>query len=164
MSGRNSCSGGSSSRIVTGSPSIASRMPTKSSRCSGSSSAELLVALVVGVGQDQPLDQRAALAEEHVLGAAQPDALRAEPAGPGGVLGGVGVGAHRHPPRAVGVAHDPVDRDAPGRRPRRSIAVLEVPHHRGVDDRHLAEEHLAGRAVDGDDVALVHLGAAARRG
>ena len=46
----------------------------------------------------------AALAEEHVLGAAQADALRAEPAGPRGVLGVVGVGPHRHPPRAVGVA------------------------------------------------------------
>ncbi len=38
-SGRNSWSGGSSSRIVTGSPSIAVRMPMKSSRCSGSRAA-----------------------------------------------------------------------------------------------------------------------------
>ena len=37
--GRNSCSGGSSSRMVTGRPSIAARMPTKSARCSGSSAA-----------------------------------------------------------------------------------------------------------------------------
>ncbi len=37
-SGRNSCSGGSSSRTTTGSPSIAPKMPRKSSRCSGSSS------------------------------------------------------------------------------------------------------------------------------
>ncbi len=36
---RNSCSGGSSSRIVTGSPSMAVRISTKSARCSGSSSA-----------------------------------------------------------------------------------------------------------------------------
>ena len=36
-SGRNSCSGGSSSRMVTGSPSMASRISTKSPRCSGSS-------------------------------------------------------------------------------------------------------------------------------
>ena len=50
--------------------------------------------LVVGVGQDQPLDQLAPVAEEHVLGAAQPDALGAEAAGPRGVLGGVGVGPH----------------------------------------------------------------------
>ena len=34
-SGRNSCSGGSSSRTVTGLPSMAAKMPTKSSRCSG---------------------------------------------------------------------------------------------------------------------------------
>ncbi len=34
MSGRNSCSGGSSRRTVTGRPSIASRMPTKSDSCS----------------------------------------------------------------------------------------------------------------------------------
>ena len=33
--GRNSCSGGSSRRIVTGSPSIARKMPSKSSRCIG---------------------------------------------------------------------------------------------------------------------------------
>ena len=50
----------------------------------------LLAGLVLG--QDQVLDQLAALAEEHVLGAAQADALGAEPAGAGGVLGGVGVG------------------------------------------------------------------------
>ena len=35
--GRNSCSGGSSRRIVTGSPSIASKIPSKSARCIGSS-------------------------------------------------------------------------------------------------------------------------------
>ncbi len=39
MSGRNSCSGGSIIRIVTGSPSIASKISLKSWRCSGSSSA-----------------------------------------------------------------------------------------------------------------------------
>ena len=39
MLGRNSCSGGSSRRMVTGSPDIAIMMPTKSPRCSGSISA-----------------------------------------------------------------------------------------------------------------------------
>ena len=38
-SGRNSCNGGSSRRMVTGRPSIASKMPSKSARCSFSSSA-----------------------------------------------------------------------------------------------------------------------------
>ena len=44
-SGRNSCSGGSSNRTVTGSPSMASNSATKSSRCNGSSasSADLRV-------------------------------------------------------------------------------------------------------------------------
>ena len=59
------------------------------------------------VGDDEVLHQLAALAEEHVLGAAQPDALGAEAAGPGGVLGGVGVGAHLQAARAVGVLHQP---------------------------------------------------------
>mmetsp|Transcript_37749 Transcript_37749/g.118186 ORF Transcript_37749/g.118186 Transcript_37749/m.118186 type:complete len:299 (-) Transcript_37749:1759-2655(-) len=36
--GRNSCSGGSRRRTVTGRPSMASKMPSKSLRCSGSSS------------------------------------------------------------------------------------------------------------------------------
>jgi hypothetical protein len=40
MSGRNSCSGGSMSRIVTGRLSIASKISMKSLRCSGSSSFE----------------------------------------------------------------------------------------------------------------------------
>ena len=39
--------------------------------------------LVVVLGQDQPLDQLAPLAEEHVLGAGQADALRRRTGGPG---------------------------------------------------------------------------------
>ena len=62
------------------------------------------------LGDDQVLDELAALAEEHVLGAAQADALGAEPPGPGGVLGGVGVRAHPQPAYVVGVRHHPVDR------------------------------------------------------
>ena len=80
--GRNSCSGGSISRTVTGRPSIAAKISTKSSRCSGSSASSAAVALVVGVGQDQPLDQLPPVAEEHVLGAAQADALRRRTGGP----------------------------------------------------------------------------------
>ena len=53
---------------------------------------QCLLALLVAVGEDQPLDVLAAVTEEHVLGAAQPDALGTEPAGPLGVLRGVGVG------------------------------------------------------------------------
>ena len=92
-SGRNSCSGGSIRRTVTGSPSIAVKISTKSARWSGSSasSAACLVSWVLG--QDQPLDQLAPVAEEHVLGTAQADALGAEAAGARGVRTGVGVGA-----------------------------------------------------------------------
>ena len=56
-SGRNSCSGGSISRTVTGRPSIAAKIPTKSSRCSGSSASSAACRSSVVVGQDQPLDE-----------------------------------------------------------------------------------------------------------
>ena len=68
------------------------------------------------LGEDQVLDQLAALAEEHVLGAAQADARGAEPAGAGGVLGGVGVRPHLEPAYGVGVGQqrgDGVDQPAP---------------------------------------------------
>ena len=48
--------------------------------------------------QDQPLDQGTPVAEEHVLGPGQADALRAETTGPRRVLAGVGVGAHLQAP------------------------------------------------------------------
>ena len=66
------------------------------------------VALVVVVGQDQPFDQLTAVAEEHVLGAAQADTLGAEAAGAGGVGAGVGVGPHLQPAGGVGVRQQPV--------------------------------------------------------
>ena len=79
--------------------------------------------------------------EEHVLGAAKPDALRAEIARDLRVMGRFGVGAHGHAPDLVRPSHE-----------RCEIAGKLRLHRR---DR--AEEHLARRAVDGDDVALVHL-------
>ncbi len=82
----------------------------KSSRWSGSSAPRAASLLGLVLGDDQVLDQLAALAEEHVLGPAQADALGAEPAGAGGVLGGVGVGAHPEPAYVVGVLHHAVDR------------------------------------------------------
>ena len=82
----------------------------KSSLCRGSRAAELLGLLLHAVGEDQPFDQVPAVTEEHVLGTAQADSLGAEGAGTRGVLGIVRVGPYGHPARAVGVAHDPVDR------------------------------------------------------
>jgi hypothetical protein len=95
--------------------------------------------LVLG-GEDEALHDREPVAQEHVLGAAQPDALGAEPARLGGVVGQVGVGADPETPEAVGPLED----------------GLERPRRLGGHDGHRAQHHLAGRAVDGDDVALAH--------
>ena len=73
----------------------------KSWRWRGSSSASARLLVRLGLGHDEVLDELAPLAEEHVLGAAQPDALGAEAPGAPGVLRGVGVGAH--PQAAAGV-------------------------------------------------------------
>ena len=83
MSGRNSCSGGSSSRTVTGRPSIASRIPMKSAAgLARSSSSAACSSSASVVGEDHPLHERQPVAEEHVLGAAEADALGAELARP----------------------------------------------------------------------------------
>ena len=78
-SGRNSCSGGSSSRTVTGQPAPSRvKMPTKSSRCSGSSASYAVCSSASVSGEDHLAHRaHALLAEEHVLGAAQADALGA---------------------------------------------------------------------------------------
>ena len=54
------------------------------------------------MGQDHPPDQRQPLAEELVLGAAQADAVRAEPDRDRGVRGGVRIGAYAEPANVVG--------------------------------------------------------------
>ena len=64
-------------------------------------------ALRLGLGQDHLLhDRQPLVAEEHVLGAAEADALGAELARAGGVLGVVGVRAHVEAPLVVGPAED----------------------------------------------------------
>ncbi len=77
-----------------------------------------------------------------MLGAAQADALGPEGAGPGGVDPGVGVGPHIEVPRP----------DLVG--PRQDGA--EGLGHRTHAQGHGTEHHVAGAAVEGDDVALVH--------
>ncbi|WP_369280592.1 alcohol dehydrogenase catalytic domain-containing protein [Streptomyces bobili] len=59
-------------RMVTGRPSIAARMPTKSCHWRGSSASRARFAGCVVAGQDHLLDHFAALAEEHVLGTRRP--------------------------------------------------------------------------------------------
>ena len=63
------------SRMVTGSPAMARKRPSKSERWKGSSLARF-GPLIVSLGQDHLLDERQSLRlEEHVLGAAQADPL-----------------------------------------------------------------------------------------
>ena len=78
--------------------------------------------------------------EEHVLGAAQADALGAERARLLGVARNVGVGAHLEP-----AAADRAQRHE----------GAELAGHLGRDRRRLAEDHPPGRAVERDPVALL---------
>ena len=92
------------------------------------------------VGEDHLAHRDDALAlEEHVLGAAQADAFGAEVARGARVERRLGVGAHLQAAHLVGPVHQ-----------RREVAG-----QLGLDHRHRADEHLAGGAVDGDDVALL---------
>ena len=109
--------------------------------------------------------------EEHVLGAAQADALGAELAGLGGVVGGVGVGADLQAAVLVGPGHDPAELAADGGvhsgdgarrrccrwsrpgtasrprgrscRPELKLLVLLI-HHDGAAAGHAAGAHAAG--------------------
>ena len=75
--GRNSCSGGSSRRIVTGRPAIASKIPSKSACWSGRSRSSARAPLLLARGHDHLAhDRQPVLGHEHVLGAAEADALR----------------------------------------------------------------------------------------
>ncbi len=147
--GRNSCSGGSSSRMVTGRPPMISNSSTKSARCIGNSLAKRGAARFLVVGQDHLAHRLdALLVEEHVLGAAEPDAFGAEPHRRLGVGRRVGIGAHAELAHFVGPA------DQRGK----FAGELRLDH---VD---LAGQHLAGRAVDGDEFALLVRLAARRHG
>ena len=138
--GRNSCSGGSSSRIVTGRPSMISNSSTKSLALHRQQLGERRAARRLVVGEDHLAHRAdAVLVEEHVLGAAQPDALGAELHRGARVGRRVGVGAHPQLARLVGPAHQ----------------RGELAGQRRLDHRHLAGQHLAGRAVDGDDLAAL---------
>src|SRR2546425_10913961 len=84
--------------------------------------------------------QRDAIAlEEHVLGAAQPDALRSELACPARVGRYVGIGAHAHPPPRVSPLHQRAEFLAHFRR----------------DELGRAEDHATGGAVHGDHLAAL---------
>ena len=80
----------------------------------------------------------AVLIEEHVLGAAQPDALGAVFQRGARVRRRIGIGAHAELAHLVGPTHQ----------------GCEFAGQFRLDHRHAPGQHLAGRAVDGDDVAL----------
>ena len=81
----------------------------KSLRCSGNSAASAASRSRVVFGEDELLDVLLAVAEEHVFRAAQANALAAHAPTARGVVGGIGIRAHRQPSVFVGVAHDAVD-------------------------------------------------------
>ena len=121
----------------------------KSSRWTTRSSSSAVGLLDGRVGQDHAAhDGQAVLAQEHVLGAAQADALGAERARVGGVVAGVGVGPHGQ------------------------VALADVvgPREHGVEgggrlgrgERHLPGHHDARSSVERDPVALVERDVAGR--
>ena len=119
-SGRNSCSGGSSSRMFTGSPSIASSSSVKSLRCNGNSASSAASrSSAVPARMTRSISDRRSprnmCSVRHSPMPWAPSDLR-----PGRVLGGVRVGPDRQPAPDVGVGEQPVDRLAPARWSRRS--------------------------------------------
>ena len=98
------------------------------------------LAALDGLGDDHLADRLDTVGlEEHVLGAAQADALGAELDGLRGVARGVGVGADLQLTARVGPAHE----------------AAEVAGDSGFYGRDGLAVDLAGGAVDGDPVAFV---------
>ncbi len=97
-----------------------------------------------------------------MFGTAQSDARGAEPAGAGGVVGGVGIGAHAEPAGLIRVGDDPVHRVDQGISPVRDQRPLEVLDNRRRHHRHLAEVDRARRPVNRDHVPFADDDAARR--
>ena len=124
-------------------PSITSSSSSKSARCCASSGASGRGLLLRRRREDDLLHERQPVAEELVLGAAQPDALRAGGQGAPRVVGCVRVRVDAQGASLVGPREQPVD-------PR--VVV-------GHDEVDLADDDRAGGAVDGDGVAGADHGA-----
>ena len=116
---------------------------------------------LLAVGQDHLPDRvDALLLEEHVLGAAQADALGAEVPADARLLGQVGVGLDAEPAGLVHPAHEPGKAPVGGRAGGFAVAVEQHPQHVGRVGHELALDHLSGAAVQGQPVPFPEHGAA----
>jgi hypothetical protein len=91
--------------------------------------------------------------EEHVLGAAEPDALGAEVAGDPRVARRIGVGAHLEAAVLVRPPHQ-LREALVRRRIRRRQHPIDHAHHLARLCREVAEKHAPGPAVERDPIAL----------
>ena len=108
------------------------------------------------VREDHALDDRdAALAEEHVLGAAQADAAGAKRVGELGLVGLIGVGAHAEPAELVGPLEQRVEALVDRRVGRLHLAGDDLQDFARLR-RDLGELDLAGQTVERDVVAFLH--------
>src|SRR5581483_7882608 len=170
--GTNSCSGGSSVRIVTGYPFIARQIEQRRERALVKLLGlrdlllQLLHALLrlfqlvagslrrVGLGRGQLHFERLEFArredhlthavnavalEEHMLGAAQPDAFGAEAARDFRILRRIGVSAHAEFAEFVDPLHQPAEAATDFR----------------LDERNLTVDHAPGRTVERDEFAFL---------
>ena len=143
MRGRNSCSGGSSSRTVTGSPSMASRISRKSSfwatRSSSSAAASSfgVAARIMRRTIGRRSSPRNMCSVRHRPMPSAPNCRALVASGP---LSALARTAELALPHLVGPAED----------------GLELGRRLGRRQRDRAEHDLAGGAVEGDDVALLH--------
>ena len=146
--GRNSCSGGSSSRIVTGSPLHRLEDALEVGLLHRQELGQRGAALDLVGGHDHLADDREpVLRHEHVLGAAEADPFGAELACLTRVGRRVRVRVHSQPANLVGPIEDRLE--------------VVVPAWRR--ERDAPDDHAAGRAVDRDLLAFCDLAAADRR-
>ena len=140
--GRNSCNGGSSNRTVTGAPFAARKIFSKSSRWYASIASSASRRVTSSGARIMRRIARASLRrlEPHVFRARQTDPFGAVLHRRRGVLGGVGVGEHAEVLVLVRPSGD-----------RRQVPRRAA---RGFSEPNRAADHLAGFAVDAQDVAL----------
>ena len=113
------------------------------------------------VGQDHLPDRVDALfLKEHVLGAAQADALGAKVAADARLLRQVGVGLDAEPADRVHPAHQLGEAPVGGRAGGLAIAVQQHPQHVGRVGDDLSADHFSGAAVQREPVPLLERHAA----